>query len=911
MGVIFMIAVLKPTGSLLVQDDDNKSPTFNQHVPLNDVPFAIGFPSWFLSTSEKSIKTLVGKYASPIVNTADYNTIGGELSYNLLLNMQGIASSVKKVEPMLYQDVSNYMRYCVNVALTQGWITYESLENPGEEALWDKLKITKQYPLFGFPAGKDNCAALYNSLNVAFEQAKDKILTDFCQSNGYTENTYSYQACNRSLTGVLKTHFNKDNIFKFIYGYIAVDAGANVVKDYMNLAEKQVDVSNTMSAFTAEKWMPKLRSTTVVVVILLAPFCFLLIFFSPGGVIKWYGGMYVWLILWSGIDQFMYMKYQNDIYDVYQVMRSSGLGVNDMLNIHYPILEPLGMYGKMRWIAMTLALAMCMGILKIGNHAMVSIAEGIGQVMQQSAGQAAGQLSGAGGTDAAMDRYVREKARGWAAGMTDVQAIANQEIYNYQSGIESVAQRTALGITPQSEAAADAYNKARGIRHVENLLDRGITSDTLAQLDTIGTQKNLAAIRGGLKAAGGLENYLEQEYRKNGWDFSQTQANLNEIRSHFNSDEEAAAFLGETSAMSAYVNGKGILGFAGAYGIENYANDKAEMDRYNYRQSQGVIASDKDQAAALGLSPEEFARFRNNRFNLDGEMAASLNKKYDTDEFRKGQTLSFEINKDGEISNMTARSAFKGTVDGYSVNGNETLTFGNDGDLLSISYDGVINGSQGHLLTDGEGNTLVYKGEYGASYQNVFNAVIAGNSAPFAKAQEIYGRVLKTDTDTFTDAEKTADELGRIYRKDPSKENLMAYSEAMQKRNEVRHLAGELTLLQGTSGYNAEVSALAISLNEGFGRYVHLTNQSSASWSITDSLGASVTLGYKIGGAGANIEYSKTYKNDKGELVTESFDDGIKMFDELTRYAIQKGLDPAEVINQGMGNLTRKPFKPH
>jgi hypothetical protein len=774
----------------------------------------------------------------------------------------------------------------------------------------ENLKIEKELPLFGFPEDKNDCAKLYNYLVKTFTDSKSAVWKDFCETNGYKEPV----VCESIMNGILKTHFNKssgDSLDKFISGYIAADAGRNVVQSYMAQAEKQIDVSNTMAAFQAEIWIPKLRSTTTVAVILLAPLCFLLIFFAPGGVVKWYGGMFVWLILWSGIDQLMYMKYQNDIYEACTAMRDSGLGVKDMLNIHYPLLEPLGMYGKMRWISMTLALAMCMGILKIGNHAMVSIADGIGQAMQQTASQTGAALSQIGGTDAAQDQFIREKARGWAAGMTDVRSIANtvelgyyREIANANALINSVGGGSAIS-TANRLANTDAYNALAGVNKVETQRELGLNAAESGSAEGLRAVGDYKALRSALDALGDINSYLNYRARQEGWNVEQAQAHMNKMSKFVGSDKDAAIFAAETSAMSSYLQGRGYQALGGAAGdFGAYVNNKTALDVNAYWQSIGIMASDKTQAAALGLSMDEFAEFRNNRFALNDVMAAKLNERYKTDEFTAGQTISFAINSDGGISNMTAQKTnFSGSVNGYDVQGaNAAWTFGDNGGLLSESYSGLINGSQGSLLLDGEGNTIVHKGEYGTRYDNVFNAVLNGNSDPFGKAKEIY-QSLKIDNETLKNLIEKRTELTYIMKANPT-----ATSEYLDVRKQERELEKSLGEKVITSGYNAEVSALAISLNEGFGRYVQMNDQTTASWTLSDSLAGNITFGFKKAPISGSISYTKTYTDSEGESRTESYDNGIQMFETLTRYAVENGKDPAEFIKQGISGF--KPFKP-
>jgi hypothetical protein len=903
-GALFMLVMITPTGTVTVQDTDNRSPSFGSIGVVSKVPFAVALPAWFMSSCDNAIKTLVNKYASPIVNTVDYKDIGGELSYNLLLNMSGLKDSVKKVAPTLYQYTYDYMKSCVNVGISQGWMSQEKLEKPDNMTLWARLEVKKKIPLFGFPADKEDCSTLYSYLKTEYAGIAGKlIINDYCLSNGY--GNVGDTACTGVMKGILKNHFGKGStdadLYNFLAGYTAVDAGKSVVQSYMAQAEKQVDVSNAMAAFQADKWLPKLRSSTMVAVILLAPFCFFLIFFSPGGVIKWYGGMYVWLILWSGIDQMFYMKYQNDIYDAYKAMRSSGLGINDMLNIYYPLLEPLGMYGKMRWISMTLALAMCMGILKIGNYAMASIAEGMGQVMQQTGSQTADKLSQVGGTAAAQDQYIREKARGWAADRAAPRAIENQVIYDYQLGIETPAQKLGYGINPKGEATANAINQAASIaeldqkiasagspeQYVKNMADFGTYryDENMSMFETLkghfgGNAQEAARAMGAMQAnnqyignqelnsminaMGGIQNLADAKGDLSAASIMENVSRYNTLKSMFNGDaKQAYTVMGQISGESSYIGYKELQAMKGLYGdnAKELADAKAFMATFNHLQTLGGIDAVKDKMNALDIGDvRQFSEFAGTEYTLNAAMAGNLNSKFHTSGFRENQKISFNANSDGGISNVVATGVFdsnnNGNVAGHYINGTETITFANDGGILQRSYAGSIDGTQGSLLTDGSGNQLFYSSESGS--RSISYDVIARNISHGSNVDEATARsILANDTLALENlvASMKANNLTNTQVKD----GLRPFQDALSG------YIGRYTTVTASDG--ARVSLDAAMKAYVSGSVSGKKDVGSAAIAGTAGLDASIT-----GSAGIHGEITSTYNRLNGAVGDALFD---------------------------------------
>jgi hypothetical protein len=213
-GVIFVIAVVKPEGKVIISDIDETSPTFGQITSLNNVPFAVGFPAFFLSQAEKSITSMVKKYGAPIMSISDYNKIGGELSYSLLLNMQGLPGSVEKVKPDLYKNMKTYMGRCVDVAIAMEHINLEDLQKPKASTLWEKIYVQKAIPIKGLVDDKtiETCPQLYDKLNTDFFNNSDDIMEDYCSANGYVGSSYSLTSCKEVLGKIFGVYFNKNEI---------------------------------------------------------------------------------------------------------------------------------------------------------------------------------------------------------------------------------------------------------------------------------------------------------------------------------------------------------------------------------------------------------------------------------------------------------------------------------------------------------------------------------------------------------------------------------------------------------------------------------------------------------------------------------------------------------------------------
>lgn len=432
LGFLFVFALIKPTATVIIEDKYyGASGTAGYFTTINDVPFGAALMVWFYSYTQNIVTKMIDDYGAPVVSIADGGT---DISYKLITQMDGIIGVARTTSPKFVENLRHYMHDCVTVGVAQELIDIEKISRPGDSSnVWAEMKLSSSGDLITTVNNGSimSCNAAHTAISAAYTTEFTKIMNNYCEQNGVNGS-----ACEQKLDKISRGYFNK-SAKDFVMTYLASMTAKNVAESYLELADKQTNIANATAAIQAEKWLPKLRSNTFVVVVLLAPLVFLLVFFAPGAVIKWYGGMFVWLVLWGGVDQLMFVMYQKELYDVFQSMRSGGMGFLQVLDVKHEMLESMGLYGKMRWVSMTLSLAMCMGILKIGNHAMVGIAESMGASAQQTAGASASALSGVGGTAAAEDALTRQQARGWAASMTNMQAVANQELLGYHHGVAS------------------------------------------------------------------------------------------------------------------------------------------------------------------------------------------------------------------------------------------------------------------------------------------------------------------------------------------------------------------------------------------------------------------------------------------------------------------------------------------
>jgi hypothetical protein len=396
---------------------------------------------------------------------------------------------------------------------------------------------------------------------------------------------------------------------------------------------------------------------------------------------------------------------------------------------------------------MTLGLAMCMGILKIGNHAMVSIAEGMGQVMQQTASQAAGQLSGAGGTNAAADQYIREKARGWAAGMASPRQIENQAVFEYETGLQNAWQNTAFGNTAERLARRSAIDNAINLRSVEAMVNRYGADEYINQMASnkiFGEERTLAEYKqmtelfgdsrlaaitmgtmaannqyvsagemeGMINAMGGVQNLADAKGELSAAGLMENVSRYNTLKELFGGNaEEAYKAMGQMSAESSLISYQDLQTMKGLYGgdVKELADAKAFMSAFNFMQQQGGIDSVKDKMGALGFtSVRQFSEFASNNFALNEEMANRLDAKYNTTAFEEGHRITFDVNSSGGVSNMVAHSTGNVVLVGNKLvqGATEEIRFNESGVLNRTYTGGSIDGKTGTMVLDGNDNAI-------------------------------------------------------------------------------------------------------------------------------------------------------------------------------------------------------------
>jgi hypothetical protein len=373
LGVVFCFVLIFPTADNVVIEDKyyGNSGTAGYFVTIKNVPFGIALMAWFYSYTQEAMIKMITLYGSPVVG---FEEGGSDISYKLITGMDGIIASIQATSPASIKNIKDYINDCVYAGVALELINMNDLSQPGPDGLWKKMKLPNvagiHYTTLYNGAGT-SCNDAHTAISNDFKEGApvfNKVMADYCQK------TYiAADACTKKFNVIAQGFFNK-SASDFMMTYFAATATKNVVESYLELADKQTNISNVAAAIQAEKWLPKIRNATFIVVLLLAPVCFLLVFFAPGAVMRWYGGMYVWLILWGSVDQLIFVLYQYELLDLFQSMRSSGLGITQVLDINSDMLESMSLFGKMRWMSMGLSLGMCVGILKIGNHAMSGIA---------------------------------------------------------------------------------------------------------------------------------------------------------------------------------------------------------------------------------------------------------------------------------------------------------------------------------------------------------------------------------------------------------------------------------------------------------------------------------------------------------------------------------------------------------
>ncbi len=458
--------------------------TLNEVKSIGGVPEVMAFIGTLENKIERTIVEMIETVMTPLI---PYDAIGKGDGFQLLANTNTMATNYLNDNIHVKKSISSYYNKCVIPDLSLGFESPDIIHNSPD--IWTSIKSeTRSRSTIVYTADDAQgraypCAEAYDEISKELSIAAiTKVITDECEMSTGIKN----DSCSQNLNHIVKGGIapNSD-VNKYLRSYIV----SYIIMSNEGMIESalaDVNKKNMSQGILAESQLPRLKSVVFGLMIGIFPLLVLFLFFNPVKAITFYLGLFMMMILWGSLDAFMDMQYQNEVMNMFAVMRRPGneLGVHQMFDVSSKAADAVSLYGSSRWLMLGLATAISSAITGINSYAMSQFGSQLGSTAQQAAGSRADSLGTSG------DMRLKEQA-GEELGL---RMRANEfTVANQGSGIASRAYQnseTSIGNANAMKNAMGSDQAVVGANVLANttntLSNYGATTATASQASALG-----------------------------------------------------------------------------------------------------------------------------------------------------------------------------------------------------------------------------------------------------------------------------------------------------------------------------------------------------------------------------------------------------------------------------------------
>ena len=458
--------------------------TLNEVKSIGGVPEVMAFIGTLENKIERTIVEMIETVMTPLI---PYDAIGKGDGFQLLANTNTMATNYLNDNIHVKKSISSYYNKCVIPDLSLGFESPDIIHNSPD--IWTSIKSeTRSRTTIVYTADDAQgraypCAEAYDEISKELSIAAiTKVITDECEMSTGIKN----DSCSQNLNHIVKGGIapNSD-VNKYLRSYIV----SYIIMSNEGMIESalaDVNKKNMSQGILAESQLPRLKSVVFGLMIGIFPLLVLFLFFNPVKAITFYLGLFMMMILWGSLDAFMDMQYQNEVMNMFAVMRRPGneLGVHQMFDISSKAADAVSLYGSSRWLMLGLATAISSAITGINSYAMSQFGSQLGSTAQQAAGSRADSLGTAG------DMRLKEQGGEELAlrMRADEFTVANQgngiAARAYQSAETGIA--TAGGIRDHHGSNQAAVSATAGMNVASHLSGLGSLEARTAQANALG-----------------------------------------------------------------------------------------------------------------------------------------------------------------------------------------------------------------------------------------------------------------------------------------------------------------------------------------------------------------------------------------------------------------------------------------
>jgi len=396
-GIAVVRGLVFPTGNVIVYD-----PVRNATATVPNVPDLIVLFAGGLNVIERGLVSII-----ETAGANPYMDMSSSISYSLIR----AANRTDLNDYYLEQSLVNYYLNCGVPALGHGSTNRrqrllhntENLMN--EFAEWKNVALFTTYHLPGSDAGElRSCAEAWDDsdgLKARLNRTStfDDYTASVCESAGFNVGaTAQLTQCKSALaraTGLFGVNgTNEVPLLRAMIMAKSVSSALNSAdfsQAQRTLINRQVIAEGFGTSQAMDQWIPKVRVFLTVVALGCVPIVVLFLV-TPAyqAAMILLLGLFSWLAMWGVCDAMAVQMAQDASLDAFNGIQRQKLGIDAILQSPEAAVQALGVFGKARMVAITLATVLSGALFKFGGYAFARLGEQWQSHLEQ-AGERAGR----------------------------------------------------------------------------------------------------------------------------------------------------------------------------------------------------------------------------------------------------------------------------------------------------------------------------------------------------------------------------------------------------------------------------------------------------------------------------------------------------------------------------------------
>lgn len=686
LGASVYITFIEQRSDLLIYDEPS-----NRHMVISQVPDGLILIAGIQNQFVNGAVDMIWTSADPESFRANaYGDIFNVLQ-NVFKKIGFVPSDADSSGKNLSNSLQRYFEDCVLFEMSRPGSTIDVNDFFANTNVLDILARSTNPSVFTVyydtanPSGTQcSCSEAYDNINNMLNGmaedsgSNEKFWTERCEKAGYFDYTGAagqpaQEVCRDKAVDFLAMYLTPQSSLNLMQQYLVSNQIFNYIK--LNQPELLTDfkVMTTAKgeATAAMRWLPIIKGAIFTAYLGITPFLFMLLpTLAMPKVVQFVFGIFVFMTCWDICDAVLHSYAMDHSIAAFREMLNQGLSLKSLWMMEGESQTAMIIFGKMRWVSMSLALTLSYVLTRFGGYAMAQMAGAFS--IQGHGAQSAME------TNEPTQRADREKALPHAM---PTEAITNEHSFAALGSQSYYRQKTPL--------VGDTIT-------MERLGGPGSAAEQIGQTDAHDTMRREQGMIADRHTAGAADMATDQmlyDRARSGAERSAGQAAAD--RNDWALTGSASSY-GSLSEKASYLKNRALDDIKRTGGISD--NTQENIDRLN-QVADGRTAFLNSPAASTNLNEQEKA-------NLGGWLR---DNGYEVDQLGSQARMNFAMGPDGGIV-PSGLNTFEGHSGRGGINYNET--HGHRMDMAITPDNQVEVNHNGQSLSFVGGRLTGYEGGY-------------------------------------------------------------------------------------------------------------------------------------------------------------------------------------------------------